>query len=84
LNFGKLSTEGSSNRAQRNQESENTAQLNHQIMVIMRLKGFNLVNGAISVWYAAKEQRLEVILFQSNFTQYIAVRNARFLYAGLI
>jgi hypothetical protein len=84
LNFGKLPTESYSNRAQRKQESENTAQLNHQIIVIIRLKGFTLVNGAISVWYVAKEQRLEVILFQSNFTQYIAVRSARFLYAGLI
>jgi hypothetical protein len=86
LNFEKLSTGSYSNRAQRNQfkESDDTAQLNHQIKVIMRLKGFTLANSAISVWYASKEQRLEVILFQGNFTQYTAVRLARFPYAGPI
>jgi hypothetical protein len=58
------------------QRKRRHSSIHHQIKVIMTLKGFIPANGAISVWYASKEQRLEVIQFQSNFTQYIAVRPA--------
>ncbi len=61
MNLGKLSTESYSNGARRNhfKESEGTAQFNYQIKEIIRLSGLILANGAISVLYASKRQRLQ-------------------------
>jgi hypothetical protein len=51
--------------------------------VIIRLIGLVLASGAISVSNRFKEQRLEVILLQSNSSQLIVARPAKFPYADL-
>lgn len=79
--YRELFKQGSEESLQRKRRHSS---FNRQKKVIISSNGFTLANGATSVLYASKEQRLEVMLFRSNFTQYITVRLAIFPYAGPI
>jgi hypothetical protein len=87
LTFEKLSIESFSSKGWRNRNqfsrNGNIAQFSHQMKATIKQRGFILVNGAISVLFRSRKQRLKVLLFQSNFRRLFVARPAIFPYAGL-